>query len=233
MTMRCYLFTSSCALAAVAFVAFFSHAVLVAGGDPSNKAIEVDVYYESLCPDSMRWIKDKLAPSYDALKDYIHVNYIPYGKASQKVNQENGQWQFVCQHGPNECEGNMAQACAIHAIQNEETADRVQQLTEALVVCAMASSFPATAVPQCAETVKLNQQSQDSIRDCMSGPLAQELLAANGKKTAALTPPLSFVPTITLNGVYSQENQRKALNNFFKLICDNLGETKPSQCNGA
>ncbi|XP_076625917.1 gamma-interferon-inducible lysosomal thiol reductase 1 isoform X1 [Colletes latitarsis] len=230
MTMRCYLFASSCAIAALAFVAFPS--VLVAGDGLSKQVIEVDVYYESLCPDSMRWIKNQLAPSYDALKNNIHVNYITYGKASQK-NLEDGQWQFTCQHGPNECEGNMAQACAIHAIQNEEPADRVQQLTEALVVCAMTSSFPSTAVPQCGETVGLSQQTRNSIKDCISGPLAKELHAANGKKTASLTPPLSFVPTITLNGVYSKENQRKALDNFLKLICDNLEGTKPSQCSAA
>lgn len=53
----------------------------MAGGE-SNAAIDVGVYYESLCPDSIRWIKQQLLPQYDVLKDYIRVTFVPYGKAS-------------------------------------------------------------------------------------------------------------------------------------------------------
>ena len=55
---------------------------------------------------------------------------------------------FTCQHGEEECNGNKAQACAINAIQNGEAADKVQQLTVALVGCAMSSRFPPSSVPQ-------------------------------------------------------------------------------------
>lgn len=53
----------------------------MAGNAPTNR-LNVDVYYESLCPDSIRWIKQQLLPQYDILKDYISVSFIPYGKAT-------------------------------------------------------------------------------------------------------------------------------------------------------
>lgn len=56
--------------------------VQVAGNESHAANINVGVYYESLCSDSMRWIKQQLLPEYDVLKDYISVTFIPYGKAS-------------------------------------------------------------------------------------------------------------------------------------------------------
>lgn len=54
----------------------------VAGDELSNTVIDVGVYYESLCPDSIRFIKNGLVPAYDTLKDNIRVTFVPYGKAS-------------------------------------------------------------------------------------------------------------------------------------------------------
>ncbi|CAK9801028.1 Gamma-interferon-inducible lysosomal thiol reductase [Anthophora quadrimaculata] len=231
--MRCYLFTSSCSFAAI-LVAFLSHGNLVAGNEASNNVVDVGVYYESLCRDSMQWIKEKLLPSYDELKDYINITFIPYGKASHTKSPVTGQWQFSCQHGSSECEGNMAQACGIHAIQKEESAEKVQQLTVSLVGCAMTSRYPPLSVPQCAKKAGLSKQTEDSINKCIEGSLSKELLVANGERTAALNPPLSFVPTITINGVNSKEIQNQAFNDFPKLICDYLAEgAKPLLCSRA
>ncbi|XP_076645060.1 uncharacterized protein LOC143354682 [Halictus rubicundus] len=229
--MRCHLFAFCWALLVV--LTFIGQKPAVTADEVSNK-IDVDVYYESLCPDSKRWIRVQLAESYHVIKDYIRLNLIPYGKATQLIDSSTGQWAFSCQHGPDECDGNKAQACAIHAIKNEEPADRVQQLTESVVVCAMSTRFPPTEVEKCAEKLWASQKTQDIIRDCIAGPLSSELLAEHGKKTAALKLPISFVPTIVINGVYSKENQNKAYNNFLKLICDNLQvEAKPAECSAA
>ena len=42
----------------------------------------VQVYYESLCPDSIRFIKNQLMPTYEKLGNYFDVEFVPYGKAS-------------------------------------------------------------------------------------------------------------------------------------------------------
>ncbi|XP_026673331.1 gamma-interferon-inducible lysosomal thiol reductase [Ceratina calcarata] len=231
--MRCYLFTSSCSLAAIiAVVAILGHGVTVAGNETA--VINVGVYYESLCGDSMRFIKNQLVPSYDTLKDYISITFVPYGKASHTKDVGSNEWKFSCQHGSAECDGNMAQACGIHAIQNEEQAEKVQQLTVALVGCAMASRYPPSSVPGCANDVGLSEKTRKSIDSCIAGSLSKELLVANGEKTKELDPKLSFVPTITINGVTSSEIQSQALTNFLKLICDTLPkESKPSRCSNA
>lgn len=40
------------------------------------------VYYEALCGDSKRFITTQLAPNYEAFKDYVNIQFVPYGKAS-------------------------------------------------------------------------------------------------------------------------------------------------------
>ncbi|XP_043784290.1 GILT-like protein 1 [Apis laboriosa] len=227
--MRCYLFTSSSSIAAILLVAFFGHSDSVAGNVATNR-LNVDVYYESLCPDSIRWIKQQLLPQYDILKDYISVSFIPYGKATYWQDPNTQKWHFSCQHGIDECNGNKAQACGIHAIQNNESADKIQQLTVSLIGCAMTSRFPPSSILECAEKEGLNEQTQANINECINSSLSNELLVEYGKKTQELKPDLSFVPTITINGVNSREIQSAAQNNFFKLICDSLDGTKPSQC---
>ncbi|XP_060828948.1 uncharacterized protein LOC132914129 [Bombus pascuorum] len=232
-TMRCYLFTASSSITAILAVAFLGHSAVVAGGE-SNAVINVGVYYESLCPDSMRWIKQQLLPQYDVLKDYIRVTFVPYGKASHWKDPNTQEWRFMCQHGESECNGNKAQACGIHAIQNGEAADKVQQLTVALVGCAMTSRFPPSSLSQCSKKVGLSEQTQAKMDECVKSSLSDDLLVAYGEKTKELATRLSFVPTITINGDYSREIQSKALNNFFKLICDTLTEgAKPSECSTA
>lgn len=53
-----------------------------ADGESDSNVVNVNVYYESLCSDSMRWIVNQLVPSYPELKRYVHVTLIPYGKAT-------------------------------------------------------------------------------------------------------------------------------------------------------
>lgn len=54
--------------------------------DKQNSTVNVDVYYESLCPDSIYFITKELGPIYDQLKSVLKINLYPFGKASVSVN---------------------------------------------------------------------------------------------------------------------------------------------------
>lgn len=54
-------------------------------GEPNRNVNNIDVYYESLCSDSMRWIVNQLVPSYPELKRHVYVTFVPYGKATVSI----------------------------------------------------------------------------------------------------------------------------------------------------
>ncbi|XP_014477899.1 PREDICTED: uncharacterized protein LOC106746160 [Dinoponera quadriceps] len=231
-TMRYYLFNSRAWLVVAAFVALTCHSNLVNTQSQERNIVNVDVYYEALCGDSKRFITTQLAPSYGQLKDYIHITFIPYGKATHTRESTTTPWQFQCQHGPAECRGNKAQSCAINAIKSSENIENQEEMLVSLVNCAMSSRNPPTAVPQCAQNAGVSEETRSAIDNCIESSLGDDLLAENGDKTAALSPRLKFVPTIVINGVYSERNQNEALRNFPGLICRYLTES-PAACSSS
>ncbi|KAG8198797.1 hypothetical protein JTE90_007101 [Oedothorax gibbosus] len=49
----------------------------------SPEKVKLDVYYETNCPDSMRFITRQLYPVYLEMKDAIDIQLVPFGKASE------------------------------------------------------------------------------------------------------------------------------------------------------
>lgn len=43
--------------------------------------VKVTLFYEHLCPDSIRWVSNQLAPNYDALRNVMDIEFIPFGKS--------------------------------------------------------------------------------------------------------------------------------------------------------
>ena len=77
--------------------------------------VQVEVYYEVLCPDSRHFVLDQVVSTWNTLEfdAIMDIKFIPFGKATFKKNdQDKNGWQFTCQHGKNECIGNMIHACA-------------------------------------------------------------------------------------------------------------------------
>uniref|UniRef100_T1H0P6 Gamma-interferon-inducible lysosomal thiol reductase n=1 Tax=Megaselia scalaris TaxID=36166 RepID=T1H0P6_MEGSC len=83
--------------------------------------LEVRVYYEALCIDSMRFFKYKLQPSMmsKGRLENTDLKLIPYGKVIK--NEIEGRTQLDCQHGVAECELNALHACIIENYSIEDS----------------------------------------------------------------------------------------------------------------
>ncbi|KAL2725304.1 gamma-interferon-inducible lysosomal thiol reductase-like [Vespula squamosa] len=221
--MQCYLFSPRYLLAIAAFINFSNDVILVSGDQSlaTETVVNVNVYYESLCGDSIRWIKDQLLPNYASLRKHLKITLIPYGKAKHSRNAANGQWDFSCQHGFPECLGNKAQACGINAIESDYQESEQQDQIVYLIGCTMSDQYPPNAVETCAKNY-LTEETQKRISECIHSTVGDDLLARNGDKTWALKPNISFVPTIVVNGVRTAEIQKAVLYNFKTLICSYL-----------
>ncbi|EEB20424.1 gamma-interferon-inducible lysosomal thiol reductase precursor, putative [Pediculus humanus corporis] len=189
--------------------------------------IPVTVYYESLCPDSIAFVTNQLAPAQSTrLKNYMDVQLVPYGKASHSRSEENNQkWEFKCHHGPVECYGNKVHGCILKQIPEENDQFKyIDCLMKQAKV--MRNQYPLSP---CIEGADLT-----TVTSCANGTypnaMGANLLAANGDETAKLNPPLTSVPTIVFNRTYNKTESDMAQKNFRKVLCSYLEGECPVEC---
>uniref|UniRef100_U5ETP9 Putative gamma-interferon inducible lysosomal thiol reductase n=1 Tax=Corethrella appendiculata TaxID=1370023 RepID=U5ETP9_9DIPT len=171
----------------------------------SLTSANVTIYYEHLCSDSVRFIVNQLQPCYEKLKDYIHVKFVPFGKAESINNGES----FECQHGPDECTGNMVQSCALDYLKDPE-----QQMR--FVTCHMKFGRKDLLGRNCCEQIGLDYT---IIDECLNkNTCGRELQLQAEIETKKVSP--NYVPTIVLNKKFDFEQSRKLEFNF----CDKIKE---------
>ncbi|XP_063836872.1 GILT-like protein 1 isoform X1 [Ostrinia nubilalis] len=186
----------------------------------SEDKVKIAVYYESLCPDSKKFITEQLAPVWRDFRGVVKVKLVPYGKSTH--DKVDGKWQFICHHGPDECYGNKVQSCILK--------DRKLLDTEKmeLVICLMGQAQPDKSLDTCLAQVKKEAEST-KLKACASGAQGDSLLATYGDKTDTVQRPLGFVPTIVINEKFDQANQDEAFTNLRGLVC-RVAVNKPSFC---
>ncbi|TMW49092.1 hypothetical protein DOY81_005826 [Sarcophaga bullata] len=167
----------------------------------ADEKLKVLVLYESLCPDSVRFMGQQLGPSYDALKDYIDLSLVPFGKSYSKNNGG----QFFCQHGPRECYGNRQQSCVLQQIK-----DQAAQVN--FVVCQMTKP-DSSSIEYCAERAGLSSD----IDTCLNTELGTLLQLEAERITHSYG--IKFVPSIIYDGVFDQQLQDNSLRDFRGTVC--------------
>lgn len=174
----------------------------------TDTPVVVGVYYEALCPDSKHFVIKQLQTTYNKAPYLINIELIPYGKASTSTNSD-GSLSFQCQHGSVECDANIIHACTIETITDPE-------LRLNAIACMIKDNIkPLDALKTCLE----NQPSEhtEKIIKCFGSPHGAELLKVYGEETDALRPKMSFVPTVTLDGM--QNYQGAILKDLFSEVC--------------
>ncbi|XP_031826469.1 gamma-interferon-inducible lysosomal thiol reductase-like protein [Nomia melanderi] len=182
----------------------------------TQQKVHIAVYYEALCPDSRSFFTKQLLPTYHKIPDSIEVELIPYGKATT-MKIESG-YEFICQHGPTECDANIIHACSIDILKNSSV-----QLE--YVSCMIKNNIdPVNIMKICAQKMNIDY---NKIFKCFTEEKGKELLAKYGEQTNSLIPTVSFIPTILLDG--SSDYQARILKNLLQEVCLHL-KFLPEHC---
>lgn len=194
--------------------------------EPKAKAdkVQLTLYFESLCPDCKNFFRSQLTKTYTALSDIINLTLVPYGNAREEKDAASGKWKYTCQHGEDECVGNLIETCAIHLLKNIS-------VYFPFISCIEHDQFgtPQFSAKKCAKQQGIDLQ---PIMDCSTSSLGNSLEHQMALKTEALNPPHKYVPWVTLNGVHTEEIEKKAEADLTALICDTYkGSPKPAACN--
>jgi len=182
-------------------------------GAAAQAKVQVGIYTESLCPGCQQFITGGMAQAMQAvgLMNITDIHFVPFGNA-----KENADKTFTCQHGANECKGNMIQACAMNAYPS-------QAATWPFILC-LERGNPASDGQKCATSSKLDWT---VINACVNNKtLSYEVMHVHAQDTKTLQPPHQYTPWITLNKKPLYED----FNNIKAKICAAYTGTKPSGC---
>ncbi|KAK6167363.1 hypothetical protein SNE40_021410 [Patella caerulea] len=182
--------------------------------------VKVDLYYESLCPYCRRFIINQLWPAYQKVKEILSITLVPYGNASEK--KANGSYTFRCQHGANECYGNVIEACAIKYLKDFDAYFPYIYCVEQNI-----TKGPEQAAKACALNKAINI---DEIMTCAKGDEGTMLIHVAANKTKSLTPSQYYVPWIVLNGVHTESMTKTATTDLLRLVCDTYKGVRPTAC---
>ncbi|XP_019960891.2 gamma-interferon-inducible lysosomal thiol reductase [Paralichthys olivaceus] len=180
--------------------------------------VVVGLYYESLCPGCRLFLSDVLFPTWVLLQEIMKVTLVPYGNAVEKPDGK--KYIFECQHGEQECLGNMIETCLMNK-------------TDAfpIIFCMESSADVIKSAKSCTEIYDPDLSWGD-VMSCVTGDVGNELMHQNAMMTKALNPPHEYVPWITINGKHTEDLQDEAMNSLFTLVCNMYKGTKPPACGG-
>lgn len=196
----------------------------------AQSKVPVYVYYESLCPDSAKFINEQLYPTAKQFPNNIDLKLIPFGKASYRT--QGSETLFECHHGPNECYGNKVHACALANIEGNsyQPNNTKEALTLEYVNCLMElAQFKSGEFPgkTCAD--RYDSINWETIEQCANSTQGSTLLKNYGEETYKLQKPLASVPTVAFRQSFDSDVQKLAVDNFRAALCKNLNPA-PVEC---
>ncbi|XP_045182131.2 gamma-interferon-inducible lysosomal thiol reductase-like isoform X2 [Mercenaria mercenaria] len=190
--------------------------------DPFAGPVNMTLYYESLCPDCKNFFARQLNQTWYALGTHVlNLTLVPYGNADEKLNKETGTWIFNCQHGKEECIGNVIETCAINIL------DNISVYFPFISCMESKNIYPDKAAKQCADAMGIDV---NPIMTCANGQKGNLLEHEMALRTNALKPSHRYVPWVTINGVHTEKMERMAEEDLLSLICETYKGDPPKIC---
>ena len=79
---------------------------------------KITIYMESLCPYCIEFITTSIKEFYTKVTkpNVAYIEIIPYGNAGETYDLTTKKYSFTCQHGDNECYGNLISTCSLNVL---------------------------------------------------------------------------------------------------------------------
>ncbi|KAK7301646.1 hypothetical protein RJT34_12516 [Clitoria ternatea] len=181
----------------------------------SDDKVSLEVYYESLCPDSANFIVNYLPQIFEKnLISIVDLKLYPWGNTKLRPNAT-----FVCQHGAYECLLDTVEACAI-----DIWPELSKHFTFIYCIEDLVHQHKYKEWESCFEKLDLDPE---PINQCYTSEYGKKLELQYAAETDALQPPHKFVPWVVVNG----EPLYDDIENFISYICEAYkGSEAPQSC---
>lgn len=202
---------------------------VLADNDGGESSVQLELYYEALCPGCTKFVTTQLYPTWKKLHEYgiLSVFLYPFGNA-RETRLPNGTYQYNCQHGEEECRGNIIEACIIKGANNDAN---IFMPTIACIEDNVQSGKPVEDAFDVCVGFFMAKKSGSGVRECADGPEGIRLMHKIAVRTNQLEPPHNYVPWLTFNGIHREDYNDEAMSNLLGLVCDLYkGTSKPKIC---
>ena len=191
----------------------------------SDDRVQIDMYTEALCPDCIQFITTSFKTAFQT-KDFdliANLNLYPYGNAHQ--SQSGTQWAFTCQHGANECFGNLMENCVFHLSGKQIGFEFAICLEEN--IRQYSQDFTKTGA-YCAQQLGVNM---DDVTGCMQGDVGNKIQHDVADQTESLFPAHQYVPWIVVNNKHDSATENLVMDDLLGYVCKNYkGTVKIDAC---
>lgn len=181
-------------------------------GTLAKEKLKIDLYIESLCVFSKAFMENQFSSAYNSIKNDVEVRFFTFGKSSSYVDR-NHEVQFICQHGPEECEKNKIQTCALNFIGNNQ--DRQADF----MMCTMKITSTSQTFQECAQSINLKY---DDLEECAKGKLGTKLQLDMKTASLSIIQESGHVPTIVYDEKYNETDLFSSLHDFKKVVMEKL-----------
>jgi len=183
--------------------------------------LDIALYYESYCPFCQSFWNEQLAPSFECTSQMMDLTLVPYGNARYTGTAP---YKYTCQHGPNECAGNLFESALLH----------VANFTQAfnVISCLELTLQAADEAAQKRCTAKFGVDF-DAVASLAKSDRGNALQYEYAVQTNKLNPQHTYVPWLTFNGTHDENTQNKMQLNFLGFVCLQYQGDKPDCCDDA
>ena len=172
---------------------------------------KVTVYVESLCPDCVEFITGSFKTFHEKVtkENVVDVEFIPFGNAKESYNNKTRKYDFTCQHGDNECYGNLIETCAINIMGKQNSYDTIICIEENI------SSYSKNFDKTLEYCLKNDQDNLSLIKECVTSDVGNTYEHIMALKTGEH----NWVPWIMVDGVHDIAVEQLILDSLYDYIC--------------
>ena len=185
---------------------------IIKGESPALTIPKIQVYIESLCPDCVNFITKSFKDFHEKVQNpnLAEIEFIPFGNAKEAFNETTNLYDFECQHGENECYGNLIETCAIQVM------GRIRSYEVILCIETNIAGFKRDFDNTLAYCLADDEALLEEVKSCVDSDMGNYYEHQMAQKTSSEH---KWVPWVVVNGVHDQDAEDQIIKSLTDYLC--------------
>ena len=172
---------------------------------------KITIYMESLCPYCIEFITTSIKEFYEKVTkpNVAFIEMIPYGNAEEIYDSTTNKYSFKCQHGENECYGNLISTCSLNILGRINGQKNIICLLENIY--GFGRNFDLTLEHCLSSEPDILQEIKDCVQSDIGNMYQHQMAQKTGKHLG--------VPWILVDGEYDEDTNDKIWTSLVDYLC--------------